>query len=42
VGLRLGPHFFNTEAELDYAVGQIVEIVSSGVHQRHLGATARF
>jgi kynureninase len=42
VGLRLGPHFFNTEAELEYAFGQIVEIVSSGVHERHLGATARF
>ena len=42
VGLRLGPHFFNTEAELEYAVGQIAEIVSSGVHERHLGATARF
>jgi kynureninase len=42
VGLRLGPHFFNTEAELEYAVGQIAEIVSSGVHERHLGAAARF
>jgi kynureninase len=42
VGLRLGPHFFNTEAELEYAIGQIAEIVSSGVHERHLGAAARF
>jgi kynureninase len=42
VGLRLGPHFFNTEAELEYAVGQIGEIVSSGAHERHLGAAARF
>jgi len=42
VGLRLGPHFFNTEAELEYAIGQTVEIVSSGVHERHLGAAARF
>ncbi len=42
VGLRLGPHFFNTEAELDHTVGQIEEIVSSGVHERHLGAAARF
>jgi kynureninase len=42
VGLRLGPHFFNTEAELEHAVGQITQIVSSGVHERHLGATARF
>jgi kynureninase len=42
VGLRLGPHFFNTEDELEYAVGQISEIVASGAHERHLGAAARF
>ena len=42
VGLRLGPHFFNTEEELDYAVGQIEDIVASGAHERHLGAAARF
>ncbi len=42
VGLRLGPHFFNTEAELEYAIGQTVEIVSSGVHERRLGTAARF
>jgi kynureninase len=42
VGLRLGPHFFNTEGELEHTVGQIEEIVSSGVHERHLGAAARF
>jgi kynureninase len=42
VGLRLGPHFFNTEGELEYAVGQIGEILASGVHERHLGAAARF
>jgi kynureninase len=42
VGLRLGPHFFNTEEELEFAVGQIAEIVASGVHERHLGAAARF
>src|SRR3954453_657238 len=37
VGLRLGPHFFNTAEELDYAVGQIEDILASGVHERHLG-----
>jgi kynureninase len=42
VGLRLGPHFFNTEDELEFAIGQISEILSSGVHERHLGAAARF
>jgi kynureninase len=42
VGLRLGPHFFNSEDELEYAMGQIAEIVASGVHERHLGTAARF
>ena len=42
VGLRLGPHFFNTAEELDFAVGQIEDILASGVHERHLGAAARF
>jgi kynureninase len=42
VGLRLGPHFFNTEEELDFAVGQIEEIVATGAHERHLGTAARF
>jgi kynureninase len=42
VGLRLGPHFFNTEDELEFAVSQIAEILASGAHERHLGAAARF
>jgi kynureninase len=42
VGLRLGPHFFNTEEELERAVGAIGEIIASGAHERHLGALARF
>jgi kynureninase len=42
VGLRLGPHFYNSEDELEYAIGQIAEIVSTGAHERHLGAAARF
>jgi kynureninase len=41
-GIRLGPHFFNTDDELRYTVEQIVDIVSSGAYERHLGATARF
>jgi len=42
VGLRLGPHFFNTEDELERAVVAIGEILATGAHERHLGATARF
>jgi kynureninase len=41
-GLRLGPHYYNTDEELRYAVEQIAEIVESGAYERHLGATARF
>jgi kynureninase len=42
VGLRLGPHFFNTEEELDFAIGQVEDILASGAHEHHLGAAARF
>ena len=41
-GLRLGPHYYNTDDELRFAVSQIVEIVETGAYRRHLGATARF
>jgi kynureninase len=41
-GLRIGPHYYNTDAELRYALGQIREIVESGAYERHLGAVARF
>jgi kynureninase len=41
-GIRLGPHYFNTDEELRHAVGQIVEIVETGAFERHLGAAARF
>jgi kynureninase len=42
VGLRLGPHFYNTDDELRHTVEQIGEIVETGAYERHLGATARF
>jgi kynureninase len=41
-GLRLGPHFYNTDDELRHTVGQIAEIVETGAYERHLGAVARF
>ena len=41
-GLRIGPHFYNTGAELRYALGQIREIVETGAYERHFGAVARF
>ena len=41
-GLRLGPHYYNTDDELRHAVAQISEIVETGAYERHLGAAARF
>jgi kynureninase len=41
-GVRIGPHFYNTEAELRQTVGQLVEIVESGAYTQHASATARF
>ena len=41
-GLRLGPHFFNTDDELRFAIAQIADIVESGAADRHAGAAARF
>jgi kynureninase len=41
-GIRLGPHFYNTEAELRDAVSELTEIVESGAYARHAGAAARF
>jgi kynureninase len=40
-GIRLGPHFFTTDAELRHAIAQIAEIVETGAYERHLGAVAR-
>jgi len=41
-GIRLGPHFYNTEEELEATVVQLTEIVSSGAYERHADALARF
>ena len=41
-GLRLGPHYYNTDEELESVIGEIGESVESGAHERWLGAAARF
>jgi kynureninase len=41
-GIRLGPHFYNSEDELRHTVAQLVDIVESGAFARHAGAAARF
>jgi kynureninase len=42
VGLRIGPHAYNTADELRDTVAQIVEILETGAHRRHLQAAARY
>jgi kynureninase len=39
-GIRLGPHFYNTEDELRFAVEQIAEILETGAYTGHRGAVA--
>jgi kynureninase len=41
-GLRLGPHFYNSDDELRFAVEQLSLIVETGAYERHLGAVARY
>ena len=41
-GIRLGPHFYNTDDELRHTARQLVDIVESGAFSRHTGAAARF
>jgi kynureninase len=41
-GIRLGPHYFTSDDELRFAVGQIVDIVEGGAYERYVGAAARY
>jgi kynureninase len=41
-GIRLGPHYYNTDAELEHVVTEIAAILESGAHERWLGTAARF
>jgi kynureninase len=41
-GIRLGPHFYNTEDELRHTVAELADIVATGAYERHAGAAARF
>jgi kynureninase len=40
-GIRLGPHFYNSDNELRHTIEQIGEIVETGAFERHLGVVAR-
>jgi kynureninase len=39
-GIRLGPHFFNSDDEVRFVVEQIAEILETGAYERHVGAVA--
>jgi len=41
-GIRLGPHFFNTEDEVRHAVSELADIVASGAYEQHAGAQSPF
>ncbi|HLX33128.1 MAG TPA: aminotransferase class V-fold PLP-dependent enzyme [Gaiellaceae bacterium] len=41
-GIRLGPHFYNTEEEVRSAVDELAEIIVSGAFARHRDAIPRF
>ena len=41
-GIRLGPHYFTSDEELDFALDQVEDILGTRAHERWLGATARF
>ena len=40
-GIRIGPHYFTSDAELERVIEQIGEIVETGAYEAHLGAVAR-
>jgi kynureninase len=40
-GIRIGPHFFNTDDELHHVISQVAGILESGAYERHLGSVAR-
>jgi len=40
-GIRLGPHYYNTDDELRHVIAEIGEIVKTGAFERHIGFVAR-
>ncbi len=41
-GIRFGPHFFTTDAEIRFAIEQVQEILESGVHLERAHAAAGY
>jgi kynureninase len=40
-GIRLGPHFFTSDEELERTIAEIEDILASGAFERHAGAVAQ-
>jgi kynureninase len=40
-GIRIGPHYYTSDAELEHVIEQICEIVETGAYYQHLGAVAQ-
>ena len=40
-GIRIGPHYFTSDDELELVIAQIGEIRETGAYTRHIGALAR-
>ncbi len=41
-GVRFSPHFYTSDDEIDRAVGALSEILETGAHLKHAGATASY
>jgi kynureninase len=41
-GIRLGPHFFNTEDEVRHAVSELADIAATRAYERHVGAASLY
>ena len=39
-GIRLGPHFFTSDEELERSLAEIADVVETGAWRRHAGAVA--
>ena len=39
-GIRVAPHFYTTDEEIEAAVGQVDEILATGAWRRHAGRRA--
>jgi kynureninase len=40
-GIRVGPHFFNTDDEIRTVIEQITDVLETGAYERHAGAMAK-